>query len=111
MVNHFAYLGSTLSRDGDVMEDVKCRIAKASRAFGCLSGSVFDNPVLSMVYRAIGLSLLLYDAETWTLKAEHVWRLNTFHNRCVRTILGVIRYYQWQLRLTSKTLANHYGMD
>ena len=34
MVNPFAYLGSTLSRDGDVMEDVKCRIAKASRAFG-----------------------------------------------------------------------------
>ena len=103
MVDHFTYLGSTLSRDGDVMEDVKCRIVKASRAFGCLRGSVFNNPFLSlatkkMVYRATVLSVLLYSAETWTLKAEHVNRLNTFHNRCVRTILGITRYKQWQQR-------------
>ena len=69
MVDHFTYLGSTLSRDGDVMEDVKCRIAKASRAFGCLRCSVSNNPILSlmtkrMVYRAIVLSVLLYGAET-----------------------------------------------
>ena len=116
MVDHFTYLGSTLSRDGDVMEDVKCRIVKASRAFGCLRGSVFNNPILSlttkrMVYRAIVLSVLLYGAETWTLKAEHVRRLNTFYNHCVRTILGITRYQQWQQRLTSKTLANRVGMD
>ena len=36
MVEHFSYLGSVVSRDGDVTEDVKCRIARASRAFGCL---------------------------------------------------------------------------
>ena len=98
MVDHFTYLGSTLSRDGDVMEDVKCRIAKASRAFGCLRGAIFNNPMLSlttkrMVYRAMVLSVLLYGAETWTLKAEHVRRLNTFHNRCVRTIPGITRYH------------------
>ena len=58
MVDHFMYLSSMLLRDGDVMEDVKCRIVKASRAFGCLRGSIFHNPILSlitkrMVYRAI----------------------------------------------------------
>ena len=47
MVKDFTYLGSILSRDGDDMEDVKCRTAKASRAFGCLRGPIFNNPILS----------------------------------------------------------------
>ena len=58
MVQHFSYLGSVVSRDGDVTEDVKCRIAKASRAFGCLRNPIFNNPILSIpmkraVYKAI----------------------------------------------------------
>ena len=32
------------------------------------------------------LSVLVYGAETWTLKAEYVQRLTTFRNRYVRTI-------------------------
>ena len=116
MVDHFMYPGSTLLRDGDVVEDVKCHIAKASRAFGCLRGSIFNNLILSLttkrtVYRAIVLSVLLYVAKTWTLKAEHVRCLQTFHNHCVRTILGISKYHQWQLRLSSKSLANRFGMD
>lgn len=36
MVEHFhTYIGSVLSRDRDVGEDVRCGIAKASRVFGC----------------------------------------------------------------------------
>ena len=94
------------------MEDVKCRIAKA---FGCLRGPIFNNPILSIptkraVHRATVLSVLTYGAETWTLKAEHVRRLAMFHNRCVRTILGVTRYQQWEQRLTSKALAKRFGM-
>ena len=80
MVEQFSYLGSVISKDGDVMEDVKCRIAKASKAFGCLRGSIFNSPLLSIptkraMYRATVLSVLMYGADTWTLKAEHVRRL------------------------------------
>ena len=56
------------------------------------------------------VSVLLYGAETWTLKAQHVRRLNSFHSRCVRTILGVPRYQQWKERITSKHLASAFGM-
>ena len=48
VVPHFTYLGSVLSSDGDVMEDVKNRIARASRAFGCLRVPIFSNPILSV---------------------------------------------------------------
>lgn len=33
------------SRNGDVME---CRIAKASKAFDCLRGPIFNNSILSI---------------------------------------------------------------
>ena len=61
---------------------------------------VFLNRTLSTdtkrtVYKAVVGSILLYGAETWTVKAPDVRRLNSFHNRCVRTILGVTRFQQW----------------
>ena len=60
MVKHFSHLGSIMSRDGDVTEDVKCRIVKISRVYGCLRGLIFNNPILPFpikraVYKAIVL--------------------------------------------------------
>ena len=111
VVDHFTYLGSNISRDGEVTMDVDCRIAKASRAFGCLRRPIFQDKHFSVatkrqVYRAVVLPVLLYGAETWTLKAQHVRRLNSFHNRCIRTILGVTRYQQWKERISSKHLSS-----
>ena len=116
VVEHFTYLGSVLSSSGDVREDVKSRIAKASRVFGSLRDAVFNNPILSIptkrtVYKATVLAVLLYGAETWTLKAAQVRCLTAFHNRCVRSILGVNRYQQWKERLTSRTLSDRLGID
>ena len=59
----------TWASNGDVMEDVKGRIAKASRIFECLRYAVFTNPTLSIstkraVYWATVLAVLLYAAET-----------------------------------------------
>ena len=34
----------------------------------------------------------------------------SFHNRCIRTILGVTKYKQWKDRFTSKQLACDFGM-
>ena len=52
------------------------RAARAARAFGCLRVPVFKNKDLSLatkraVYRAVVLAVLLYGAETWTMKAVH----------------------------------------
>ena len=48
MVDKFTYLGSVVSKDGDVMNDVNSGIAKASRAFGYLRGRIFNSSVLSV---------------------------------------------------------------
>ena len=114
IVQDFTYLGSNITRDGEVTDEVKCRIGKAARAFGCLQKPIFQNRCLSVetkrkVYRAVVLSVLLYGAETWTIKAESVRRLSGFHNRCVRTIMGVTKYQQWKERISSRRLAAAFG--
>ena len=116
IVDSFVYLGAVITRDAEVTEEVNCRISKASRAFGSLRKPVFQNSKLSLatkktVYRAVVMSVLLYGAETWTLKAAHNHRLNVFHNQCVRTILGVSRFQQWKERLTTGNLADMFGMQ
>ncbi|VDM05629.1 unnamed protein product [Schistocephalus solidus] len=68
----FAYLGSTLSRNTRIDEEVAQRISKASQAFGRLQASVSNrhgihlNTKLKM-YKAVVLTTLLYGAETWSL--------------------------------------------
>ena len=58
-----------MSSDGEILEDIHCRLAKASQVFGCLQHSVFANNALSVgtrraVYEATVLAVLLYGAET-----------------------------------------------
>ncbi len=63
------------------------------------------------VYEATVLAVLLYGAETWTLKARHLRHPTLFHNRCVRIILGVTRLEQWKERVTSRTQSGRFGME
>ena len=69
MVRDFTYLGSKLSSDGEITAESSCRIAKASKAFGCLRVLIYLNRTLSIntkraVYKAVVISILLYGAET-----------------------------------------------
>ena len=63
------------------------------------------------MYGAAVLSVLLYGAETWTAKAESIRRLSGFHNRCIRTIMGVSKYQQWREHISSRRLAAAFGME
>ena len=63
-----------------------------------------------MVYQATVLAVLSYGAETWTLEADNVRYLTVFHI-CVRTILYISRYEQWQQHLTSATLLDTFGIE
>ena len=116
VVQDFSFLGSTISDDGVVTADVSTRIGKASRAFGCLQWFIFRNHHLSTatkreVYKATVLSVLLYGAETWAIKSHNMRQLSGFHNRCIRTVMGMTRQQQWKERITSKQLAAACAME
>ena len=71
-VLEFTYLGSTISSDGCIDDEIQRRMAKASASFGRLRQRLWNNHHVSMrvkgkINLAIVLSTLLYGAEAWTV--------------------------------------------
>ncbi|BHF85741.1 hypothetical protein SprV_1002891300 [Sparganum proliferum] len=69
VVENFPYLGSTLSRNTMIDDEVANRISKASQAFGRLQSKVWNRHDLQLttklkMYKAVILPTLLYGAET-----------------------------------------------
>jgi len=83
-VEHFKYLGSTISCDGSLDKEIALRISKASQALGRLRTRVLNQHSIRLstklkVYNAVVLPSLLYGCETWTLYRRHVKKLEYFH--------------------------------
>ena len=60
-----------------MMSDIRCRVEKASRAFRCLRGPIFNNfdisiPTKRTAYQEVVLAVLLYGSDTWVWKAQHI---------------------------------------
>ncbi|BHF74954.1 hypothetical protein SprV_0501804600 [Sparganum proliferum] len=92
VVENFPYLGSTLSRNTKIEDEVANRISKASQAFGRLQGTAWNRHGLQLstklkMYKAVILPTLLYGAETWTVYTKQARRLDHFHLSCLRRIL------------------------
>ncbi|XP_038064799.1 uncharacterized protein LOC119735166 [Patiria miniata] len=89
-VTKFTYLGSTVTSNNSLEEE----LGKAATIFGRLRKRVSDNnrlplPLKIMVYETCILSILLYGSEGWTAYRRQERRLNAFHLRCLRSILGL----------------------
>ena len=113
-VDQFPYLGSVVSSNGRIDEEVDYRIAKASKAFGALRRAVFKDSNLTIttkrrVYEACVLSILLYGSECWTPLRRHLKRLNAFHHHNIRTVLGITNRQQWDLRISSTMMRDLWG--
>ena len=97
VVHQFTYLGSTITDNLSLDTEINKRIGKAATTFARLTTRVWTNPKLTVktkmaVYNACVISTLLYGSETWTTYARQERRLNTFHLRSIRRILGI----SWQ---------------
>ncbi|BHF76078.1 hypothetical protein SprV_0501917600 [Sparganum proliferum] len=92
VVENFPYLGSTLSGNTKIDEEVANKISKASQAFGRLQSTVWNRHGLQLstklkMYKAVILPTPLYGAETWTVYTKQARRMNHFHLSCLRRIL------------------------
>ena len=113
-VGQFPYLGSLITESGRSHEEVDRRIANASKAFGTLRRAVFKDSNLSVktkrsVYNACVMSVLLYGSECWVPLRRDLKRLNSFHHRCVRTVLGITNQRQWEERISSVVVREQWG--
>jgi hypothetical protein len=110
VVDKFTYLGSTVSNSNSLDPELDIRIGKASSTFGRLAERVWKNSKLSLqlkvrVYHACILSILLYASESWVTYRRQEHRLNAFHFRCLRSILGVT----WKDRIPNSVVLERTG--
>ena len=82
----FTYLGSTVSSSSKIDKELRTRTGKASAAFSKLQQRLWNN---KRVCRAVVMSTLLYDAETWTIYRAQVKKLHAVMMRQLRDIMGI----------------------
>ena len=96
-MEHLSYLSSVISNEATVSKDLGNRLSKASSSFGRLSKGVRQRHSLRLstklqVYRAVVVTTVLHGSETWLLCRKQIRLLERFHQRCLRSTLGI----KWQ---------------
>jgi hypothetical protein len=92
MEEQFKYLGTALTNENSIQEEIKSRLKSCNACChsvqNLLSSSLLSKYIKLDVCRIIILPLVLYGCETWsfTLNEEH--RLRVFKNRVLRKRFG-----------------------
>ena len=94
VVDDFIYLGSKLTRFGDLDKEISHRVSKAADAYGKLEERLWSSSDVNLttkisVYQACVLTALLYGCETWTFYRGHIRRIDRFHQQCLRRIMKI----------------------
>ena len=107
------YLGSTITVGDNLSLDaeIEKRIEKAATTLARLTSRVWTNPKLIMttkmaVYNACVFITLLYGSKAWTTYARQEKRLNNFHLRSLRGLLGIF----WQDKVTNTYVLSRAGL-
>ena len=94
-MDEFKYCG-IITDTGNINKEVKRRLALAHQAFRSMWQKVFKRREIPLgvkrkVYEAVVLGVLLYGIETWNITAGVITKLERFHSRCCRRMLGIAR--------------------
>ena len=91
----FRYLGSMLQSDGEIDEDVSHRIRAGWMKWRQASGILCDRKVPQKLkgkfYRTVIRPAMLYGAECWATKRQHVQKISVAEMRMLRWICGHTR--------------------
>jgi hypothetical protein len=89
------YLGSYFSADCSLDKEISWRLTAAGaavqRAAKLWCSREISTHTKMRIYGSLVLSVLLYGAESWPITPSQLQRLEVFHRRCLRSILGVRR--------------------
>jgi hypothetical protein len=91
-VEKFKYLGTTLTDQNRMHEEIKSRSnsgnACCHSVHSLLSSRLLSGIVKVKIHKTIILSVVLYGCETWSLTLREEHRLRVFQNRVLRRIFG-----------------------
>lgn len=110
-VAQYKYLGSWLHEDWDNDKEIKCRIETARNNFFKFKSVLTSRDIklkLRLRYaKCYVWSVLLYGAETWTLKSSSVNKIEAFEMWMYRRMLRV----PWTDRVTNDEILRRIGRD
>ena len=93
VVHEYVYLRSIITDNLSINSEFNKQNGKATTKFfkTCKYNNMLTkhNKINVLVYKAREISTLIYGSETWTMHAHQEKRLNVFHMRCLRRILGI----------------------
>ncbi len=93
VTDKFTYLGSTISQNALIDDEILARIGKASGSFGKLTKRLWSERGVRLVTNInVYCATLLYGCEAWTPYRRHIRRVDQFHMRCLRRIANI----KWQ---------------
>ena len=90
-MKNFKYLGSLVSNQNSLQEEIKCRLKAGNSCYylvqGLLSSRLYSKNLIIKIYKII-LPVVLYGCEAWFIKWREESRLRVFENRILRRKCG-----------------------
>ena len=91
-VEDFKYLGTNLTNQNSVHEEIKCRLKSGNACYysaqNLLSSGLLSKALKITIYKTIIFPVVLYECETWSLTLREERRLRVFENRVLRRVFG-----------------------
>ena len=85
-MEEFKYLGTTLTNQNSIPEEIKSRLRSGNACYhSSLSSRLLSKNLKTKIYRTIIL-LVLYGCETWSLTLREERKLRVFENMVLRRI-------------------------
>jgi len=87
-VEDFTYLGTTLTNQNSIQEEIKGKFKSGNHSVqNLLYSSLLSKNIEIKIHRTIILPVV-YECETWSLTLREERRLRVFENRVLRRIFG-----------------------
>jgi len=91
-VEEFKYLGTTLTNQNSIAEEIKSGLNSGNACYhslqNILSSRLLSKNLKIKINRTLILSVVLYRCETWSLTLREERKLWVFENRVLRRIFG-----------------------
>ena len=108
-VQHFKYLGQTISDDGKCDAEITKRIEIARSAFNSLKGTLLSSNInlntKKRIIKCYVWSTLLYGCETWTVTQVHINKLQAFEMWVYRKMKRI----SWMDKITNDEVLRRVG--
>ena len=103
-VNSFIYLGANVHGVVGSHEDITRRLSIARRAYATLNpvwrSKTYSKHTKLRIFKSCVTSILLYGAEMWRVTSTDMERLDVFHRKYLRRILGIF----WPYTISNRDL-------